>query len=76
MYDGLYFPIPKSLESFIVPASNNEIRLELHCDWIDTVPQSSGRLESKRHGLVSAKLFGAMAIPVSSLAMEDHPVDY
>jgi molecular chaperone HtpG len=35
MYNGAYFPIPKSLESFLVPKGNVEIRLELHCDWID-----------------------------------------
>jgi len=35
MYGGLYFPIPGPLERFIVPAGHDEIRLELHCDWID-----------------------------------------
>lgn len=35
IYDGVYFPIPEPLESFLVPMGNNEIRLELHCDWID-----------------------------------------
>ena len=35
IYGGLYFPIPRPLERFIVPRGNDEIRLELHCDWID-----------------------------------------
>jgi molecular chaperone HtpG len=36
MYNGIYFPIPEPLVSFLVPQGNAEIRLELHCDWIDT----------------------------------------
>jgi hypothetical protein len=35
MYDGVYFPIPEPLESFLVPKGDAEIRVELHCDWID-----------------------------------------
>ena len=35
IYGGLYFPIPRPLERFIVPKGDDEIRLELHCDWID-----------------------------------------
>ena len=35
IYGGLYFPIPKPLKRFIVPEGDDEIRLELHCDWID-----------------------------------------
>lgn len=35
MYGGVYFPIPEPLEPFLVPRANAEIRLELHCDWID-----------------------------------------
>jgi hypothetical protein len=35
MYDGMYFPIPVSLERFLVPQGDAELRLELHCDWID-----------------------------------------
>lgn len=35
MYGGLYFPIPGPLEVFIVPQSDEEIRVELYCDWID-----------------------------------------
>jgi molecular chaperone HtpG len=36
MYSGIYFPIPPPLEPFLVPQGDAEIRLELHCDWIDT----------------------------------------
>lgn len=35
MYGGMYFPIPEPLESFLVPMGDSEIRVELHCDWID-----------------------------------------
>jgi hypothetical protein len=35
MYAGIYFPIPTLLERFLVPRDETEIRLELHCDWID-----------------------------------------
>lgn len=35
MYEGMYFPIPQPLEAFLVPTDDEEIRLELHCDWID-----------------------------------------
>jgi molecular chaperone HtpG len=35
MYGGLYFPIPSPLEVFLVPHGDEEIRVELHCDWID-----------------------------------------
>jgi molecular chaperone HtpG len=35
MYGGIYFPIPAPLEPFLVPQGDAEIRLELHCDWID-----------------------------------------
>jgi hypothetical protein len=35
MYKGIYFPIPAPLEPFLVPRGDVEIRLELHCDWID-----------------------------------------
>lgn len=35
MFEGLYFPIPSSLEQFLVPRDNNEIRLELFADWFD-----------------------------------------
>lgn len=35
MFEGLYFPIPSQLESFLVPHTDNEIRLELFADWFD-----------------------------------------
>ena len=35
LFDGLYFPIPVPLEHFLVPKGSKEIRLELHCDWLD-----------------------------------------
>ncbi len=35
IYEGIYFPIPAPLEPFLVPRGEAEIRLELHCDWID-----------------------------------------
>jgi molecular chaperone HtpG len=35
MYGGIYFPIPIPLEPFLVPRGDAEIRLDLHCDWID-----------------------------------------
>ncbi len=35
MYGGIYFPVPKPLEPFLVPLGQDEIRLELYCDWID-----------------------------------------
>ena len=35
VFDGIYFPIPEPLEPFLVPKGEQEIRLELYCDWID-----------------------------------------
>ena len=35
LFEGVYFPIPEPLEPFLVPKGNQEIRLELYCDWID-----------------------------------------
>ena len=35
IYNGIYFPIPNLLKPFLVPAGDQEIRLELNCDWID-----------------------------------------
>ena len=35
MYEGVYFPIPTVLERYLVPVGEQEIRLELHCEWID-----------------------------------------
>lgn len=34
-YGSVYFPIPAELERFLVPIGNNEIRLDLRCEWID-----------------------------------------
>lgn len=36
MYEGIYFRVPPPLEPFLVLLGDAEIRLELHCDWIDT----------------------------------------
>jgi molecular chaperone HtpG len=35
LHEGLYFPIPTILESVLVPQGDAEIRIEVHCDWID-----------------------------------------
>ena len=35
MFGSVYFPIPHSLEQFLVPFGSEEIRLDLHCEWID-----------------------------------------
>ena len=35
MFDGAYFPIPSSLERFLVPQGEDEIHLNLHCEWIE-----------------------------------------
>ena len=35
MFLGIYFPIPDSLAPFLVPVNDQEIRLYLHCEWID-----------------------------------------
>ena len=35
MYGGLYFPIPSSLERYLVPKGNEEIRIRLTCEWFD-----------------------------------------
>jgi hypothetical protein len=35
LFEGLYFPIPHPLVRFLVPQGEQEIRLELHCDWLD-----------------------------------------
>ena len=51
IFDGIYFPIPNILESFLVPKGDQEIRLELFCDWIDMrtarqwLPKESPALE-------------------------------
>ena len=35
MFSGSYFPIPTPLERYLVPRNDTEIRVELHCEWID-----------------------------------------
>ena len=35
IFEGAYFPIPASMEPFLVPVGDQEIRLDLHCDWVD-----------------------------------------
>ena len=35
IFDSIYFPVPERLEPFLVPKGDQEIRLELYCDWID-----------------------------------------
>lgn len=35
MFGSAYFPIPTVLEKHLVPIVKVEIRLELHCEWID-----------------------------------------
>ena len=35
MFGGVYFPIPGALERYLVPAGDEEIRLDLRCEWID-----------------------------------------
>jgi molecular chaperone HtpG len=35
LHDGLYFPIPDALNGYLVPRGDQEIRIEIRCDWID-----------------------------------------
>ena len=35
IFSGIYFPIPTPLKPFLVPTGDEEIRLYLHCEWID-----------------------------------------
>ena len=35
LFGGLYIPIPLELTRFLVPSGNGEIRLDLHCEWVD-----------------------------------------
>ena len=35
LFRGLYFPIPHVLTRFLVPTASEEIRLDLHCEWVD-----------------------------------------
>ena len=35
LFGGLYFPIPGVLMRSLVPTGSEEIRLDLHCEWVD-----------------------------------------
>ena len=35
LFGGLYLPIPTELTRFLVPSGGEEIRLDLHCEWVD-----------------------------------------
>ena len=35
LFGGLYFPLPAELERYLVPMGNQEIRIEVRCDWLD-----------------------------------------
>lgn len=35
LFDGLYLPIPVELTRYLVPSGTGEIRLDLHCEWVD-----------------------------------------
>ncbi len=35
LFGGIYFPISSRLARFLVPSGNEEIRLDLHCEWVD-----------------------------------------
>ena len=43
IFAGVYFPIPTPLEPFLVPIGDEEIRVHLHCEWID--------MRTAKHGL-------------------------
>jgi len=48
LFQGLYFPIPEPLIRFLVPKGNEEIRLDLSCDWYD--------MRSARHWATDEKV--------------------
>jgi hypothetical protein len=35
LFGGLYFPVPLPLEPYLVPSRDEEVRIEVRCDWID-----------------------------------------
>ena len=35
LFGGLYFPLPSELEEHLVPVGDQEIRIEVLCDWLD-----------------------------------------
>jgi hypothetical protein len=66
MYWGFYFPIPSSLEKFIVPRGDVEIRLELYCDWIGirTAKQSHVVLKQRAYGRFREQLYCSSTLDV------------
>lgn len=57
IFGGLYFPIPKTLQKFLVPESDKEIRLELFSSWFDANSLKSWTLREKNSqtGVVSRR---------------------
>ena len=47
MFGGMYFPIPKGLERFLVPFGDEEICLDLRCEWIDMRTAKSWEAEAE-----------------------------
>lgn len=41
-YGNVYFPIPTCLEEFLVPRGQDEVRIELQCDWSDPPIEKDG----------------------------------
>ena len=35
LFEGLYFPLPETLEPYLVPTPNEEVRIEVRCEWTD-----------------------------------------
>ena len=58
-FGGIYFPIPAALKRFLVPTGNQEIRLQLFCEWFDIKtarqwrPREGGAYEGGRETAVS-----------------------
>ena len=46
MFGGMYFPIPGGLEQYLVPFGDEEIRLDLRCEWIDMRTAKSWEAEA------------------------------
>ena len=47
MFGGVYFPIPAGLERYLVPFGDEEIRLDLRCEWIDMRTAKSWEAEAE-----------------------------
>ena len=47
MFGGVYFPIPGGLERYLVPLGDEEIRLDLRCEWIDMRTARSWEAEAE-----------------------------